>query len=205
MPKQFKNDDEKTEVLKNRLLKQKHYEKIKRYEKKKQEEINKPCAYIKFRDEFMKETTGIYKKYSNKNYIKHISYCSIYEMYDAGSVCEHCICGKDIRYVFVVEYKNPVNLKESMFCVGSECIEKSGNDGLRMQMQVMIEQNRKLDYTCIYCSTVCIHEKSKQAFDLYDIENKKCKACQSKPWCELCKTNLKKEFYHLKCLECGSA
>ena len=207
MPKKFNSPEEKLIAEKNRLEKQKYYEKQKRHEKQKKKELEKPCAYKQFIRMFMYEATGI-KRYLNENcrvktqdYRDHIKYCKLVEMFDAGAVCEHCICGKGIRYVFVVEYKNPETGRESMFCVGSECIVNSGNDALHEEMNKKIEELKISDYTCAYCKEVCIH-KTGRVYDLFDVENKKCNKCKSKPWCEVCKNNLKSQPHYPRCVEC---
>lgn len=201
MPKVFKSEEEKVAASLARLEKQKAYEKIKRYEKKKKAELDKPCAYHRFRENFMREATGS-AKYTNKNYLKHIGFCKLKEMYDAMAPCEYCICGKDIRYVFIAEYKNPNNNKHLIFNIGSKCIIECGSDGLKTQMDDMLQEQRIKDYTCKYCNKVCLHEKSGNAHDHYDVEMRKCKECKNKPWCEFCKKNLKVQSYYPKCMEC---
>ncbi len=201
MPKVFKNQEEKIEAQLLRLEKQKAYQAIVRHERKKKEELKKPGAYIKFRENFMYEVTGS-RKFTNKNYFKHIGFCKLIDMYDAEVACEFCICEKNIRYVFMVEYYNPNNEKKLIFNVGSKCIIECGSDGLKAQYESMIEENRIKDYTCRYCQKVCIHEATGRAYDLYDINMKKCFEGQSIPWCEVCKKEKKQQFYYPKCIKC---
>jgi len=200
MPKVFASEQDKINASIDRLNKQKSYEKIKRYEKKFTSELNKPSCYHTFRKNFMWEVTGK-DKYTNKNFLKHIKYCKLLEMVDVDFPIENCICGQNIRYVFVCHYHNPDNNKEFTFNVGSSCILNTQDDALKLSMDDLIINYRKQKYTCKYCKKVCLHE-SGRAFDLFDIELRSCKDCKDKPWCEYCCNNLKEKPYYPKCLEC---
>ncbi len=200
MPKVFKSEKEKIDASIARLNKQKIYEKIKRYEKKFTSELNKPSCYHTFRKNFMWEITGK-DTYSNNNFLKHIKFCTLIEMVDVDFPIENCICGQNIRYVFICRYYNPKNHKEFVFNVGSSCILNTQDDALKNSMNNFISEHKKKNYTCKYCKTICIHD-SGRAFDLFDIETKTCKDCKDKPWCEYCCKNLKEKPYYSKCLEC---
>ena len=200
MPKVFASEQDKINASIDRLNKQKSYEKIKRYEKKFTSELNKPSCYHTFRKNFMWEVTGK-DKYTNKNFLKHIKYCKLLEMVDVDFPIENCICGQNIRYVFLCHYLNPDNNKEFTFNVGSSCIVNTQDDALKLSMDDLITNYRKKKYTCKYCKKVCLHE-SGRAFDLFDIELRRCKDCKDKPWCEYCCNNLKEKPYYPKCLEC---
>lgn len=203
MPKVFKTEAEKNEANNKRLHKQKLANACYQYEKKVLAEINRPHCYKKFRDNFMSLVVGT-KKYSIKNYYKHIKYCSIEDVYEAFEYgAEHCICAHSIKIVAMVRYKNPNNGKQLVFNVGTSCILNCEDDILKEDLTNKLLELKKKAYTCQYCNKICLHlDKSGRAHNNFNIREKQCEQCSTKHWCRFCKKNIKQQPWHSKCKPC---
>ena len=200
--------EQKVEANKLRLVKQKCYATNKRYEQKLKKELSKPHCCKKFRQNFMAEVTedDSYqhgKKIDNVEYFEHLNKSKLigYKVHDYYGQAK-CICEHDIKFAFLCEYTNDSTGITTYFNVGSTCIEKYGTDQLNENMKDLIKQHKREKYTCQYCNKICVHEKSGNAHDLFNVDERKCKECQSIPWCEVCKKEKKQKFYYPKCISC---
>tara|TARA_R110000824_G_scaffold401647_1_gene613383 strand:- start:1650 stop:2312 length:663 start_codon:yes stop_codon:yes gene_type:complete len=204
MPKIFKNDAERLEAQVGRLHTQKLANHCNMYNKKIKEEIEKPHSYKKFRDNFMKLVAS--KKYSDKLYHKHISYCELEEIYEAFEYgTETCICGHRIKIVAQVRYRNPDNSKEYIFNVGSSCIINATDDTLRAQLDEQLHLNRIKAYTCYYCrdlpeGRICLL-KDGRAEKNFNVKLHKCESCSKKHFCRHCRNETPEEWMSI-CKSC---
>ena len=204
MPKVFKTEEEKIKANEDRLKKQKLANLCYAYNKKIEAELKKPHCYKKFRDNFMRLVVGT-KKYSIKNYFKHIKHCSIDEVYETFEYgAENCICEHKIKLVALVRYQNPENGKVLVFNVGSSCILNCEDDRLKEDLEDKLLDLKKKAYTCQYCNKVCLHT-SGRAHKNFNIKEAKCEDCQKQNYCRFCKKNLVPQPWMSKCKCCWMA
>ncbi len=203
------------QVIKNRYNKHLKLSKLTAAVNRKEKEIdcpvekheNKAHSCIEWRSNFMKLVTG-HSKFTNKNFLKHINYCTIDtgSFFDAGYRCCNCICGVSIKKVFIVHYYNPENKKAFCFNSGCVCIENNAVDKLMAESLQAKLTYKKSEFTCRNCNKICLkgeevkNGKLPKAENKFNLAQKLCNQCMDKNYCDFCSCEI--ESWKTMCSSC---